>query len=124
MIGQRVSHYQILSEIGGGGMGIVYRAEDVRLGRHVAVKFLSTELAKDSFALERFRREARAASALNHPHICAIYDIGQHEGRPFLVMELLEGQTLRKHIGARALGLDQLLDVGVQIADEIGRAHV
>ena len=123
MIGQRVSHYRIVGEIGEGGMGIVYRAEDVRLGRYVAVKFLSSELAKDPLALERFQREARAASALNHPHICAVYDIGQYENRPFLVMELLEGKTLRKHIGARPLSLEHVLDLGLQIADALDVAH-
>jgi serine/threonine protein kinase/Flp pilus assembly protein TadD len=123
MIGQRVSHYRIVGEIGEGGMGIVYRAEDVRLGRYVAVKFLSSELAKDPLALERFQREARAASALNHPHICAVYDIGQYENRPFLVMELLEGETLRKHIGARPLSLEHVLDLGLQIADALDVAH-
>ena len=123
MIGQVVSHYRIGAELGEGGMGVVYRAEDVRLGRPVAIKFLSSELAKDRLVLERFQREARAASNLNHPHICTVYDIGQHEDRPFLVMELLEGQTLRTHIATRPLRLDQVLDLGVQVADALEAAH-
>jgi len=125
MIGQCVSHYRIVSEIGEGGMGVVYRAEDTRLGRPVAIKFLSSELATDRSALDRFQREARAASALNHPHICTVHDIGQYEDRPFLVMELLEGQTLRHHIATRrlGLGLDQVLDFGLQVADALEVAH-
>jgi eukaryotic-like serine/threonine-protein kinase len=122
MIGETISHYRIIDPLGSGGMGQVFRAEDTRLGRQVALKFLTPDLAKDPASLERFQREARAASSLNHPGICTIYDVGEYNGQPFLVMELLEGQTLRERISSRAMPTDALLEFGAQIADALDAA--
>jgi eukaryotic-like serine/threonine-protein kinase len=123
MIGQTVSHYRILSKLGGGGMGIVYEAEDLRLGRHVALKFIPDHLAKDQRSLDRFTREARAASQLNHPNICTIHDIEDNDGHPFIVMEKLEGESLKQRIHGTPLELDDLLDIAVQVADALAASH-
>jgi len=123
MTGKTLSHYTVLQKLGGGGMGVVYKARDLSLERFVAIKLLPEELAKDQQALDRFHREARAIAALDHPSICTIYDFGEHDGQPFIVMQLLEGQTLKERISRKPLRIEETIKYGIQIADGLDKAH-